>query len=118
VAQNVKNLPMVERVRVIVVDLSQSRLPTIEQVACEIGITSRTLQRRLAEVRTSYRDIVSSARHERAKDLLSETEVPICEIATRLGYATPGAFSRAFAKNAKQSPRAWRQAAWKGRVHR
>ncbi|SFU04694.1 AraC-type DNA-binding protein [Sedimentitalea nanhaiensis] len=110
-AQNAKNLLTLDRVRKIVTNLSYSKQPTIAEVARKTGTTSRTPQRRLAEARTSCREIVSSARHERAKDLLSQTEVPVCEIAARLGYATPGAFSRAFAKRANQSPSAWRQAA-------
>ncbi|MBJ6373127.1 helix-turn-helix transcriptional regulator [Arenibacterium arenosum] len=115
-AQNAKNLLTLDRVRTIVKVLSYSKLPKIAEVARETSTTSRTLQRRLAEARTSYREIVLSARHERAKALLSQTKVPVCEIAARLGYATPGVFSRVFAKRAKQSPRAWHLAAPRGRT--
>lgn len=115
-AQQEKKSLTLDRVRVVVVTLSSSRLPTIAEVAREVGTTRRTLQRRLAEAGTTYRELVAAARHEVAKALLRETDAPVAEIAARLGYATPGAFSRAFVQRARKSPRAWRLEADRGRA--
>lgn len=112
-AQTEKSQLSLDRVRLVVITLSVSERPSIGVVARKLGMTSRTLQRRLAESGTSFREMVASARQEVAERLLLETDVPVQEIAFTLGYATPGAFARAFGLRAKQSPRAWRRIARK-----
>lgn len=113
-AQQEKKSLSLDSVRVVVVTLSSSRLPAIAEVAREVGTTRRTLQRCLAAAGTSYRELVAAARHDVAKALLRDTDAPVGEIAARLGYATPGAFSRAFVRRAHKSPRAWRLEAERG----
>jgi AraC-like DNA-binding protein len=67
----------------------------IERVARRVGVTPRSLQRRLRDEGTSYRELVDTIRHKRAVDLL-QRGVPFSDIAERLGFSEARAFRRAF----------------------
>lgn len=82
----------------------------LEQVAQRLSISPRTLQRRLREQGTSWRDEVDAIRHEQAAELLRETDLPIRSIATRLGYTDPRALQRAFQRQTGRSPGEFRRA--------
>ena len=71
---------------------------SIHELAEVVGISARTLQRRLHEERTSYSTIVQEARLERALALLTDSDLPLSELATRVGFATHSNFTRAFRK--------------------
>lgn len=79
-----------------------------------LGTSPRTLQRRLRGFGTCFWTIVKESRFEIAAALLRGTRLNVQEIATRVGYSTPGAFTRAFAKSAGLAPRAYRAAAAQG----
>lgn len=68
----------------------------IEGTAGKLGLGPRTLQRRLREEGTSYRNMLSTVRLERAMSLLKESREPIEVIARSLGYAATSHFTRAF----------------------
>ncbi len=68
----------------------------IEGTASKLGLGPRTLQRRLREEGTSYRNMLSTVRLERAMSLLKESREPIEVIARSLGYAATSHFTRAF----------------------
>lgn len=67
---------------------------TLSEVAAQLAMTPRTLQRRLADHQTSFRDLVDTLRHELHTRLAAQN-VPAEEIAFRLGYADMGSFRRA-----------------------
>lgn len=60
-----------------------------DMVAEALGMTSRTLQRRLGEENSSYQTILDEVRQEVAKSLLSHSEKSISEIAISLGFIEP-----------------------------
>jgi AraC-like DNA-binding protein len=68
----------------------------IEGTAGKLGLGPRTLQRRLREEGTNYRNMLSTVRFERAMSLLKESGEPIETIARSLGYAATSHFTRAF----------------------
>jgi len=82
--------------------------PTVEQGAGRLGISVRTLQRRLHRNGCTYSELVERVRHEEACGLLQEHGRSIAEIAVRLGYSDPSHFSRAFRRWEGTSPRAYR----------
>jgi AraC-like DNA-binding protein len=82
----------------------------IDALAEAAGMTTRTLQRRLAENGLSYSTLVAKTRQSLAADWLSRTELPIREIATNLGYTDPANFTRAFRRSTGSSPRQYRLA--------
>jgi AraC-like DNA-binding protein len=83
---------------------------SLESAARQLETSPRTLQRRLNRQGISFWTLVEQSRFQIAGALLRETDLKIQEIAARLGYSTPGAFTRAFTRWAGQPPRAYRSA--------
>lgn len=79
------------------------------EIATRLGLSERTLFRRLRDEGLVLRDLVDGFRRERAERGLLDGR-PMSEIATELGYADQSAFSRAFRRWTGASPRAWKQA--------
>ena len=92
----------------LVVSLLADGYPSIHAAAETAGMSSRTLQRRLAEVGVTYSGLVSSTRTRQAMELLTNTEMPIADIAAELGYLDPSNFSRAFRRQTEVSPLVFR----------
>jgi AraC-like DNA-binding protein len=82
--------------------------PEAEDVARALGLSVRTLQRRLGEEGESFRDLVLDAKVDVAKQLLQHDELSIAEVATAVGFARVPAFSRAFSARTGQTPTAFR----------
>ena len=82
--------------------------PTIDRTAQLLGLSVRTLQRRLRDAGISYREVVQTCRFEQACGLLADSTLGVSEIASRLGYADPSSFSRFFLRLSGTSPRAYR----------
>ena len=68
----------------------------IEDVAHRLGLSRRTLARRLRAEGTTYQEIRDAHLQRRAKSLLAEGTLTKAEIAYRLGYQDPANFARAF----------------------
>lgn len=84
---------------------AQARCDT---VARSLDLSVRTLQRRLKECQTSFRQVVKAARMGEAVQLLADSSVPLSTLAERLGYAEHSAFSHAVRSHFGMSPRALR----------
>jgi AraC-like DNA-binding protein len=65
------------------------------ETARMLGMSSRTLVRRLGEARTSYRDLLDKEMKGRASRLLATGDLTRDQMAERLGYEDPTSFSRA-----------------------
>jgi len=91
-----------------VVGLLADGYPTVERTARTLGLSPRTLQRRLDAAGSSYREVVLSCRFERACQLLADSRLVVSQISTALGYADPSSFSRFFLCRSGRSPRAYR----------
>lgn len=83
--------------------------PGIQTAADAAGMSLRTLQRRLAESGLTYTGLVSASRLRLAKSWLTESAMPIAEIATLLGYNEPTNFARAFRRQTGISPVGYRR---------
>lgn len=81
---------------------------TLDQLATEMGMSSRSLRRHLANETTSYRSILDGVRFELAKEYLDETSLPLSDIAAVLGYNEPANFSHAFKRWSGKTPSAYR----------
>ncbi|MCV2355696.1 AraC family transcriptional regulator [Paucibacter sp. B2R-40] len=73
-----------------------------------LGVSERTLQRRLADIGRSFSDVVEEFRREEAARLLATPGLPLVEVASRLGYAEQTSFTRAFRRWTGITPGAWR----------
>jgi AraC-like DNA-binding protein len=83
---------------------------TAPVVAATMGLSRRTLDRKLASFGTAFSQLLEEVRFARARRLLAAAHAPISDISLELGYAEPSAFSRAFRAWAGISPQAYRQA--------
>jgi AraC-like DNA-binding protein len=82
----------------------------VEAIARELGLTARTLQRRLKEEGRSFQDLLDGAREQFAKGYLSRHTFGVSEVAYLLGYTKLRAFDRAFRRWTGKTPTAWRAA--------
>lgn len=82
--------------------------PDIDFVAEKLGISVRTLRRRLGEEGGSYRAMLDEIRYGLAREYLAGTGLPMEEIAHLLGYSEAGNFTHAFRRWSGDSPSAWR----------
>lgn len=96
------------RVRRAVMSVLSEGVPTLSQVATELGIGSRTLQRRLSEQGHAFQHVVDIARKDLAQRLLRETQYSLAEVAFLTGFAEQSGFTRAFKRWAGQTPRSYR----------
>jgi AraC-like DNA-binding protein len=83
----------------------------LSEAADYFHVSERTLQRRLAETGTSLNDLRDEVRRSLADKLLSETGMSAAEIALRLGYSAPSAFTRSTVRWFGKTPSAFRKAA-------
>ena len=84
---------------------------TTAQVARSLGVSTRTLQRRLAEENATFQDVLAATREELARHYLTASDLPLVEIAFLLGYDDPSSFHRAFHQWTGQTPMRLREAA-------
>jgi AraC-like DNA-binding protein len=80
---------------------------TLVAAAKRLRVSERTLQRRLEANGTTWSDIVDEVRREQAFALL-DRGLTVSEVATRLAYSEPRAFTRAFRRWTNLSPMEWR----------
>ena len=81
----------------------------LAEAARYFHVSERTLQRRLAEAGTSLADLRDEVRRDLAGRLLEETDLSATEIASRLGYSQPSAFTRSTMRWFGSTPRAYRK---------
>ncbi|WP_233243611.1 AraC family transcriptional regulator [Bacterioplanes sanyensis] len=97
------------RVRRVLEHSAAPKLPTLEQVAVQLHMTSYTLCRKLKAEGSAYQKIKDNLRRDQAVTMLTRQNLSIADISTELGFAEPGAFSRAFKSWTGVSPLAYRQ---------
>ncbi len=81
----------------------------ISRVAARLGLSPRTLQRRLSDAGSTFQDVVVDTREALARRLLTESDHTISEIAFLLGFSEPSAFHRAFRRWVGMTPGAFRR---------
>ena len=83
--------------------------PNIERLAIRLNTSARTLQRRLAELKTSFQEVLDDVRFDLSRVYLRDVRLELGQIAYLLGYSELRAFDRAFRRWAGQSPGEWRR---------
>jgi AraC-like DNA-binding protein len=100
---------IVSRVRLALIENLTQGQPTAAAVGRTLGVSERTLHRRLRDERTSFRRILDQIRGELASAMLQQQAVGIAEIAFILGYSEPAAFHRSFRRWTGQTPLTFRR---------
>jgi len=98
----------------VVTTLLVDACPDIQVTADVAGVSPRTLQRRLAEIGLTYKEVVGRSRLRLATRWLAESDSPVSEIAYALGYTDAANFARAFRRQTGMSPSAYRRAGREG----
>jgi len=88
--------------------------PTLAALAQALKLSTATLRRRLEDEGASWGGLKDEVRRDRALQLLAEGELPVADIAARLGFNDASTFYRAFRKWTGSAPGAWRRAAQAG----
>jgi AraC-like DNA-binding protein len=97
-----------QRVRIAVSQTLSEGVPNLSDIATSLGMSGRTLQRRLSDKGLSFQNLVDLARKELAQQLLKGTDYSLAEVAFLTGFAEQSGFTRAFKRWAGQTPRSYR----------
>ncbi|MDP2369449.1 AraC family transcriptional regulator ligand-binding domain-containing protein [Rhodoferax sp.] len=82
----------------------------LADVAADLHLSTRTLQRRLLEAGVAYQALLDATRHELARHYLGSSAMPIAELAYLLGFQDAPAFHHAFKTWQGQGPGQYRTA--------
>jgi AraC-like DNA-binding protein len=99
-----------ERVRAAIQKKLTGRRPKMQDIARELHISSRTLQRRLQDAGYSFQQVLEEARHQMARHYLINSMLELNETAYLLGYEDANSFVRAFRTWEGVPPAHWRGA--------
>ena len=92
--------------------------PRLADVAKRLGVSERTLHRRLEAEATKFASLLDDARRERALVLIEDPALSSSELAFLLGYSEPAAFFRAFKRWTGGTPKSHRATARAATHHR
>jgi AraC-like DNA-binding protein len=81
---------------------------SLEEVAATLGVSSRTLKRKLKAEGTAFTDILDQLAIEQARGLL-RTALSVEQVAERMGYSDVSNFGRAFRRWTGTTPAAYRK---------
>jgi len=90
-------------------ELSGGR-PNLWRTSADMGVSARTLQRRLGEEHSSFSIVLDDLRRDLSDELLSDRQLSVAQVAFLLGYSEPSAFQRAYRRWRGVSPRRYRSA--------
>lgn len=85
-------------------------IPKAGAVARALGMSERTLYRRLSETGLTYQDVLENTQRSLAETLLAQQTFSIPDIAFLTGFSEQSSFSRAFKRWVGRSPGAYRRA--------
>jgi AraC-like DNA-binding protein len=100
---------LVEAIKATIVNSKGYGKPNLFSIAKRMGMSPRTLQRRLSAERVSLRAMLNETRYDLAKRYLLDLHLSTDEVACRLGYKNVKGFSEAFQRWTKQTPAQYRR---------
>lgn len=100
---------IVTDVEALIKDALPSGIPAVVQIGQHMGMSNRTLTRRLSESGVTFRDLIKNVQIEIAQDMLRNSSSSMAEIAFQTGFSEQSAFSRAFKRWTGYSPAGYRK---------
>jgi AraC-like DNA-binding protein len=104
-----EGLSAADEVRRYLIARPPSRIPDPSTAARDLGMSERSLRRRLAAESTSYRDLVRAILEMHADHMLRDPKRSIQETAHALGFADAATFHRAFKRWTGRTPKEYRE---------
>lgn len=101
----------ITHIKKIIIENMPSGNVTVEQVAGELGINTRKLQRLLQDKGTTFLALLNDTRMDIAKGYIRDKNMDLTEVAFLLGFAELSTFSRSFKRWTGKSPLQYRKAA-------
>ena len=108
-AQKLTEKTFGEQAKGILKQLLGGKCPGVQDLARELHVSARTLQRRLTDQRLSFQRLLGEARRELARHYLLHSSMELNETAYLLGYEDASSFFRAFHNWEGTSPGQWRE---------
>lgn len=105
-----RSASMVERLRSVLLEALPAGELSMRVVCNKLGVSTRTLQRRLKEEGTSFQETLDGLRESLAKHYLQNSSMSAAEISFLLGFEDPNSFARAFQARTGTTPQAVRMA--------
>jgi len=99
---------LVSRCKTHVLQHLTSGAPSVLAVARTLGLSQRSLQRRLADLGLTFQGVVDETRHELARRYLDDPARSVTEITFLLGFSEQSAFTRAFRRWSGMAPSTYR----------
>jgi AraC-like DNA-binding protein len=99
------------RVRAVIAERVRGRRPEAEEVARELAMSTRAMQRLLKDSGTSFRQLLDEVRNDHARGYLGSTTFSDGEVSFLLGFEDPNSFYRAFRAWNGMSPSEFRRRA-------
>lgn len=100
---------LVERMRTLLKDELNGGDASLEVLAAKLGMSARTLQRKLHALGTSHQELLDEMRKDLALRYLREPGMAVCEVAYLLGFSESSAFHRAFKRWTGSTPSEFRK---------
>ncbi len=100
---------VVSRCKAAFLEQLSSGEPAAEDIAQRLHMSSRTLQRKLAEAGTTYQKLVDEARRDLALRYIDDAANSVTDITFLLGFSGHSTFSRAFKRWTGATPTGYRQ---------
>lgn len=100
--------PMASRALAVIVAWQLPGRPEMSDVARDLGMSARSLRRRLDEEKASFAELSERGSMTRARRLLDDATQTIQQVADALGFAEVSSFHRAFKRWTGQTPRDYR----------
>ena len=101
---------LTERIRRLLRRYLDAEMPSLEQVSDMLATTPQTLRRRLHREGQGYQMIKDALRRDVAVEFLTQSDLPLLEVAARVGFSEASTFHRAFKTWTGLTPGAYRQA--------
>ena len=99
---------VVPRVKSSIIDLLPSGNVNDEQIAAELSMSTRSLQRKLNKKNTTFKQLLTEVRQELADKYIRNNQLSLTEISFMLGFSEVSSFSRAFKRWTGESPSEYR----------
>lgn len=97
-----------EQIQALIKRRLPSGRPELKDIAHELGLSERTLQRRITAAGTTFRELILRSRQTLGRELLTTPNASIDEIAYLLGFEDTTSFHRAFRDWEGTTPNRWR----------